>query len=121
MRRRRRKKPRPVDYLLFYKSFRAAGLPSPLVEHRFAAPDRRWAIDYAWPDHDPPLAVEIEGGIYTRQAHGSISGIKRDIEKYNALSLHGYHLLRFTPEEMMSGEALSTIQEWFRQRESERG
>jgi very-short-patch-repair endonuclease len=42
------------------------------------------------------VAVECEGGIYTRQAHGSISGILRDIEKYNAATSLGWRVFRVT-------------------------
>jgi hypothetical protein len=38
---------------------RAAGLPEPIREYRFA-PSRRWRFDFAWPA--AMLAVEVEGG-----------------------------------------------------------
>jgi hypothetical protein len=34
------------------------GLPNPKTEHKFH-PDRKWAMDFAWPDLK--LAVEYEG------------------------------------------------------------
>ena len=43
--------------------------------------ERKFRFDYAIPDLK--IAIEQEGGVYTRGAHGSISGILRDIEKYD--------------------------------------
>jgi len=58
------------------------------------------------------IVIEIEGGIYPffmttktgqrikvmRGCHGSISGIERDIEKHNAMTIDGWRSLRYTPE-----------------------
>jgi very-short-patch-repair endonuclease len=66
-----------------------------VTEHRFH-PIRKWRLDFAWPAQ--MVAVECEGGIFRKKggAHRSISGILRDIEKYNAAVEHGWHLLRLT-------------------------
>lgn len=82
------------------------GLPAPQREYRFH-PTRRWRIDFAWPAHR--LAVEIEGGIYRGGAHTSVTGLKRDIEKGNALTMAGYRLLRFHGDQIKSGEAVTLI------------
>lgn len=70
---------------------------------------RQWRFDYAW--EDQRLAVEIEGGLYgngkrcptckrpTAGGHSSVTGIKRDMEKYNAATLEGWAILRYTPED----------------------
>ena len=71
----------------------APDAPEPVREHRFH-PDRGWRFDFAWPEH--LVAVECEGGIYTGQAHGSISGILRDIGKYNAATELGWRVFRAT-------------------------
>lgn len=83
------------------------GIPAPVFEHEFH-PDRRWRFDLAWPF--AMLALEIEGGIYGgrdpatgrrfKGAHGSISGIKRDIQKYNAGVVLGWAILRVLPDEL---------------------
>jgi hypothetical protein len=92
----------------------AHGLPAPQVEYRFH-PERRWRCDYGWPTQR--LLVERDGGIYqggrrpgTRVAgHSSISGIRRDMEKSNAAQLLGFVFLRFTVQQLDSGEALPLI------------
>jgi len=76
-------------------------------EYRFSPP-RRWRVDFAWPDK--MLAVEIEGGIWTGGRHTRGAGFENDCLKYNALSLAGWRLLRFTPEMVKSGRALSQIE-----------
>lgn len=90
----------------------APDLPAPTPEYRFAAEYvggpgkglrqrlrdaglRDWRFDFAWPDRH--VAVECEGGVYTRGAHGSVSGILRDIEKYNAAAQIGWTVIRLTP------------------------
>jgi len=82
------------------------GLPTPEREYRFH-PTRRWRIDFAWPAHR--LAVEVEGGIYRGGAHTSVTGLKRDIEKGNAITMAGYRLLRFHGDQIKSGEAVRLI------------
>lgn len=85
-------------------------LPEPVYEHKFH-PTRRWRIDCAWPDHK--LAVEIEGAVWSYGRHTRGSGFVKDIEKYNELTLMGWSLLRFTPQQVKNGEAIKTIHRWF--------
>jgi len=75
----------------------ALKMPCPVTEYKFHK-DRRWRLDYAWPD--VKLAVEIEGGVYNYGGHNSISGFKKDIDKYNALTEDGWHLLRYLPKKI---------------------
>lgn len=74
--------------------------------YRFSAA-RKFEIDIAIPEHR--IGVEIEGGVFTRQAHGSISGILRDLEKHNLLTLQGWRVLRFRPDEVACGKAVEGI------------
>ena len=72
----------------------AMGIPIPEREYKFH-PKRKWRIDFAWPDIQ--LALEIEGGVFTKGRHTRPSGFIKDIEKYNNLTLAGWFLLRFPP------------------------
>ncbi len=74
-----------------FKYFR---IPAPEREYKFM-PDRKFRIDFYWPD--VKLAVEIEGGVWTRGRHTRGSGFIRDAEKYNLMTEHGIALLRYTP------------------------
>lgn len=100
---------------------RYAGLPVPVAEYRFAkelhaetlaalgqAKPRQWAIDWAFLDQR--LAVEVEGGYAVGGRHTTAKGFLGDIEKYAVLCCLGWRLLRVTPRQIRSGEAL----EWVR-------
>lgn len=89
-------------------SIAANGLPAPEREHVFHPP-RRWRIDLAFVDHK--LAVEIEGGAFRGPGHRSVGIYLRNIEKYNQLTLDGWRLLRFTSDQVKSGEAVALIRQ----------
>lgn len=80
----------------------------PTPERQFLyAEGRKLRADFAWPEHR--LLLEAQGGVYTRQAHGSITGILADIDRSNAAVLNGWRMLRVTPEMVRSGQALELI------------
>lgn len=85
----------------------AAGLPEPVEELRFAPP-RRWRIDYAFPEQR--VAVECEGGVWTRGRHSRGAGMVKDMEKYNELACRGWKLIRVTPAQLNAGQTF----EWIR-------
>ena len=97
---------------------KAMNLPTPCTEHRFHPP-RRWRCDYSWPEWK--LAVEIEGGVFIPggSRHSRGAGYRKDCEKYNRLAIMGWHVLRFLPEQVKSGEAVRTIEEYFLKRKEE--
>lgn len=88
-------------------SLRATGILGWEAEYKFHQ-TRRWRIDFAWPAKF--LAVEIEGGVWVEGRHTRGSGFVADINKYNALTLAGWRLLRFTPDMVESGIALEQIE-----------
>ena len=94
----------------FVLLLRAHVLPEPTREYRFAPP-RRWRFDYAWPLHR--VAVEQEGGAWTRGRHTRGSGYVKDMEKYNAAVLAGWRVLRYTPQQLSSGEAVEDLKQVF--------
>ena len=98
--------PSPLEDLLAWQ-LAATGLPTPEREHR-VLPPRRWRTDFAWPDM--MLAVEVEGGIFTGGRHTRGSGFTADIDKYNALAMAGWKLLRVTGGMVKSGEALVLVE-----------
>lgn len=94
---------------LFFKSqCTLSGLPEPVREHRFH-PVRKWRFDFAWPDR--MLAVEVEGGAFTGGRHTRGVGFQLDCQKYNAAVLSGWRVFRFTSQQVMSGEAITVVQE----------
>lgn len=73
------------------------------------APPRRWRADFAFPRHK--LLVECDGGTWVQGRHTRPQGFARDAEKMNAAQLLGYRVLRFTGEQVRSGEALALIEQ----------
>ena len=94
----------PEDLLAF--QLKAAKL-IPERQYRYAPP-RKLRADFSFPDKR--LLVEVQGGIYGRRAHGSITGILADIDRLNTATLTGWRLLRVTPAQVQSGEALALIE-----------
>jgi hypothetical protein len=60
-----------------------------------------------------PLLVEVVGGVYQRRAHGSVTGVLRDIDRLNAATMKDLPMLRFTPQMVESGQAKEMIAEFF--------
>ena len=102
---------KPTEDLLF--QLQAASVGCPELELRFSS-ERRWRFDLAWrrftgerPNH---LAIEIDGGGFVQGRHSRGLGIEKDCEKYAHAMLAGWRVLRVTPKQITSGEALDWIQ-----------
>ena len=95
---------------LFPTICKSAGLPSPVPEHRFD-PDRRWRFDWAWPEQK--IALEQEGGIWIQGRHSRGAGMVKDMEKYNRAAVLGWRVLKATPQQVVSGEIIETLQAVF--------
>ena len=89
-------------------SLKAHGVTGYVREY-LAVPGRKFRVDFAWVAAQ--LAVEIEGGIYQGGGHTTVTGIKRDVEKGNLLTLAGWRLLRFHGDQVRSGEAVAVIRQ----------
>lgn len=86
--------------------FRSMGLPTPQPEHRFHE-SRRWRFDYAWPEHR--VALEVEGGVWTRGRHTRPLGFLNDCQKYNNAAALGWIVLRVTPQNLMKTETAALV------------
>lgn len=87
----------------FARIMRAFKFPTPTREFRFD-PIRKWRFDFAWPDQK--VAVELDGGIWTKGGHSTGTGIMRDMEKSNAAQLDGWLVLRFSDKHLEDGSAI---------------
>lgn len=96
---------------MFLALLKREKVPPPCEEWIFASP-RKFRFDYAWPE--ARLALEVEGGIFTKQAHGSITGILRDMEKYNLAAIHGWRVLRVVPNKLCDLQTLTMIANAYR-------
>ena len=72
--------------------------------------ERNWRVDFAWPAQR--VIVEVEGIRFDAQGgrHQTGAGFARDLEKYSALELAGWHVIRVSQREITSGVALSLIE-----------
>ena len=89
----------------------ANGLPPACSEYKFC-PSRRFRADFAWPDHK--LLLEVEGGVFSRQAHGSISGLLRDIEKYSIAASLGWRVIRVLPADLLKTKTVELLKQSLR-------
>ncbi len=85
-------------------------------------PGKKYRADFRILDTN--ILVEIEGGIYpfmrTRKngqqymgpgAHGTVTGILKDNERLNLATLGNWRVLRFTPDEVSDGRAITFIKQ----------
>ena len=62
-------------------------------------PKRRFSADFCFPEEK--LIVEVDGGIYSRRAHGSVTGIIADMNRSNLAASNGFRVMRFRPDEIL--------------------
>ena len=119
----RTKAQQTIDTLLFQIQATMT-LPLPVREYLFAAPDRQWRFDLAWPDRF--LAVELEGLVFPAKArwheapehrlsgrHVSATGFLKDLEKYSEAWARGWSVLRLRHKDVEDGRALTLIERRF--------
>jgi len=88
------------------------GLPEPQAEYMFAKHiGRKWRADYYFERDGIKVALEVEGGVWTRGRHTRASGYIKDMEKYNAMSRLGIYLLRCTPDKLIKVETIRMVRE----------
>lgn len=92
-----------------------AGLPVPRREFHFAkALGRQFRSDFAWPEPEFKLLVEVDGGSWSGGRHTTGKGFQQDCIKLNLATLLGYRVLRFTSKEVRKGTALNQIDQALR-------
>ena len=90
------------------------GIPHPISEYHFAimslpgnhvysikarlkeAGLKDWRLDFSWPPRK--LAVEVDGGAWTRGRHTRGRGFIEDQRKRNAAIMLGWRVLHYTPD-----------------------
>ncbi|MCA9179773.1 MAG: hypothetical protein KDB14_35195 [Planctomycetales bacterium] len=63
------------------------------LEYRFH-PMRRWRFDYAIPSMK--IAIEYEGLHSLKSGHTTVKGYNKDLQKYNAATVLGWKVLRYS-------------------------
>lgn len=94
--------------LAFLSALRRDRIPWPEAEYRFH-PVRLWRWDYAWPDQ--MVAVEVQGGVWTKGRHGRGSGIVKDMEKFSHGAALGWRLLLCQPRDLCDDAFLALLRQ----------
>lgn len=87
---------------------RLRGIGGYVRQYKFAAPERKYQADFAWPHRR--LIVEIEGGTWGYGRHNRPQGFEEDCNKYNLAVLQGWDVLRFTSSQVKRQEAVDVIE-----------
>ena len=61
-------------------------------------PKRKWRFDFACPVYK--IAVEFEGGVFTEGGHVHGAMYSKNCDKYNAATILGWHILRYTAKHL---------------------
>lgn len=72
-------------------------------------PTRRWRFDYAIPSHK--IALEVEGGVFSKGRHTRGAGYIGDIEKYNEATRLGWRVVRTVPWELNTRKTVQLLRE----------
>lgn len=84
----------------FEQLLKANGITGWVRELKFC-PTRRWRFDFAF--EKEKIAVELEGGIFINGAHNRGVHFLSDMEKYNAATIMGWRVLRYSGKTLFQG------------------
>lgn len=88
-----------AQFPLFFQAvrpyFQISEKMKPMPEWKFSA-ERKFRFDYAWPSM--MVALEIDGGIWSKGGHTSGKGKSRDCEKDFLAACEGWKVIRWTTE-----------------------
>lgn len=71
-------------------------------------PKRKWRADFHLVGKK--ILVEVEGAIWSGGRHARGKGYIGDMEKYNAATMMGFQVLRFSTDQVKSGHAIQQIE-----------
>lgn len=69
---------------------------------------RKWRADFHLKGR--MILIEVEGGIWSGGRHTRGKGYIGDMKKYNAATMLGYQVIRFSTEQVKSGLAIQQIE-----------
>lgn len=95
-----------IDPGVFGAYLDSEGLPMPEAEFQFAAP-RKWRFDWAYPDCK--IAIEVNGGAWTRGRHVRGKGYINDMEKMSEAAARGWRVIHVTPDQLLTDQTLQWI------------
>jgi hypothetical protein len=92
---------------IFLRLLAERKLPAPVAEYQFAKP-RKWRIDWAWPEQK--VALEQQGGIFSRGRHVRGAALLKEWEKLNHGAGLGWRFLFVQPTELATRRILDEIE-----------
>lgn len=99
---------------LFFMQLKAVKLDDGCeTQYKFNT-ERKWRFDFAWPNEDVKLAIEVDGGTHTGGRHVRGAGYAKDCEKSNTAAAMGWTLFRFTSDMIKSGKAILFVEDYLR-------
>jgi len=69
--------------------------------------ERKFRFDFCWPEH--MLALEVQGGIWSRGRHARPRGILNDYEKFSEAAILGWRIILVTGLEISNGSAIDRV------------
>jgi hypothetical protein len=80
-----------------WKDYAPANAPALTPEFKFH-PVRRWRFDFAITNGAEKIAIEVDGGNFTK--HGGRHATDKDREKRRAAAMCGWRVMPFSPQEL---------------------
>jgi hypothetical protein len=103
-----------LEHSLYYV-LRKNKLKGWVAEYKFSGylgeRKRRWRMDVCFPDADPPLAIEVQGGLYSNGKHSREKGVRNDSQKSIEWQLAGGTIIHATPSMIKDESVVELIKE----------
>ncbi len=85
-------------------------------QHKFH-PERKWRWDFCYPRYK--LAIEVQGGTYTRGRHSRGPGQRKDFEKISEGAILGWHIIIVDSKDVSQKLHIDRIQRFFEARQQQ--
>ena len=70
---------------------------------------RKWRADFRLIKY--PVLIEVEGGVFVNGGHSRGKAYTNNCEKYSAMAIDGWFVIRATTDQVKSGECVKWIEE----------
>ncbi len=90
--------------------FKEHNLPAPVYEHQFCL-ERKWRFDLAFLPFAPGnrVAIEVQGGLWTKGAHVRPARMIAEFEKWNTAASMNWRILFVTPDQLMTAATADLV------------
>ncbi len=90
--------------------FKEHNLPAPVYEHQFCL-ERKWRFDLAFLPFAPGnrVAIEVQGGLWTKGAHVRPARMIAEFEKWNTAASLNWRILFVTPDQLCTAATADLV------------